>query len=102
MTIGFPVDTTMVLVLPFSGAALISMPTTIISSTRASQVSSSVNKGVSESKALVVQSSAQTMQQNNKSSMTVNQLLKASREKAAAVKISAAPLNGNTNHRYTH
>ena len=52
---------------------------------------------MSESKALVVQSSPQTIQQNNKSSMTVNQLLKASREKAAAVKISAAPLNGNTN-----
>ena len=84
-------------VMTTSGTGAPSMPTTIISSTRASQVSSSVNKGVSESKALVVQSSAQTMQQNNKSSMTVNQLLKASREKAAAVKISAAPLNGNTN-----
>ena len=87
-------------VMTTSGTGAPSMPTTIISSTRASQVSSmvgSVNKGVSESKTLVVQSSAQPIQQNNKSSMTVNQLLKASREKAAAVKISAAPLNDNTN-----
>lgn len=87
-------------VMTTSGTGAPSMPTTIISSTRASQVSSmtgSVNKGVSESKTLVVQSSAQQIQQNNKSSMTVNQLLKASREKAAAVKISAAPVNGNAN-----
>ncbi|XP_052088292.1 uncharacterized protein LOC127725396 [Mytilus californianus] len=82
-------------VMTTSGTGAPSMPTTIISSTRASQVNSivgNVNKGVSESKP-----AAQPVQANNKASLTVNQLLKASREKAASVKVGSAQQNGNTN-----
>lgn len=82
-------------VMTTSGTGAPSMPTTIISSTRASQVNSivgSVNKGVTESKP-----AAQPVQANNKASLTVNQLLKASREKAASVKVGSAQQNGNTN-----
>lgn len=87
-------------VMTTSGTGAPSMPTTtIISSTRASQVSSilgNVNKGATDSKTLVVQPSAQQIVQTTKSSLTVNQLLKASREKATTVKVSASPQNGNT------
>ncbi|XP_063398955.1 uncharacterized protein LOC134683568 isoform X2 [Mytilus trossulus] len=84
-------------VMTTSGTGAPSMPTTIISSTRASQVNSivgSVNKGVTETKP-----TPQPIQVINKAtnSLTVNQLLKASREKAASVKVGSAPNNGNTN-----
>lgn len=84
-------------VMTTSGTGAPSMPTTIISSTRASQVNSivgSVNKGVTETKP-----TPQPIQVINKAtnSLTVNQLLKASREKAASVKVGSAPNNGNSN-----
>lgn len=84
-------------VMTTSGTGAPSTPTTTISSTRASQVSSivgTVNKGANDGKTVIIHQGGQVNKTTN--SMTVNQLLKASREKAAA-KNSANGQTGNSN-----
>lgn len=79
-------------VMTTSGTGAPSTPTTTISSTRASQVNSlvgTVNKGANDGKTIIIH------QPKTTNSMTVNQLLKASREKAAAK--NNANVTGNTN-----